>query len=119
MTGCEKYTFNSYERAFDNDIVGKWEWVESCGGFTGGCWYPASDHKEQVEFTSDYRYIRTVNGTKVFDISFTPGDSYENGNIKYFRITFNKEWNTIYWFLDKDTFQMPGGDFVEKFKRIK
>jgi hypothetical protein len=116
MSGCEKYSYDGY---FENEIIGKWEWVESCGGFTGGCWYPTADHKEQVEFTSNQRYIRTVNGIKTVDQSYTLGDSYERGNIKYFKISFNNEWNTVYWFLDKDTFEIPGGDFVEKFKRIK
>jgi hypothetical protein len=116
IIGCEK---DSYDGFYEYDIIGKWKWVESCGGFSGDCWYPTLNHREQVEFTSSHQYIRTINGIESFILTYTLGGSYESGGIKYYEISFSNGWSTVYWFIDKNTFEMPGGDFVEKFKRVK
>jgi hypothetical protein len=116
MTSCEKYSFDG---VYENGLIGKWEWIESCGGLIGGCWYPTIDDKEQIEFTSNHRYLRTLNGTRIFNEPYTLGDSYQSGNLKYYEISFNTKWSSVFWFDDKETLEMVGGDFVEKFKRIK
>jgi hypothetical protein len=116
ITGCEK---DSVVVPYENDLIGKWNWVESCGGYTGECWYPTVNHREQIEFTSSHIYIRTLNGIKSFISTYTLGGSYEIGGIKYYEISFTNGLSTVYWFIDQNTLEMPGGDFIEKFNRIK
>ena len=49
------------ETGIDNsELIGKWNWISSCGGFTGDCWYPSEDNYESVEFTNDL-YIKNGN----------------------------------------------------------
>ena len=67
------------ENAIDNsELIGKWNWVSSCGGFTGGCWYPSEDNYESVEFTNDL-YIKKNNGIVDTEINYSITDSHING----------------------------------------
>ena len=65
------------ETGIDNsELIGKWNWISSCGGFTGDCWYPSEDNYESVEFTNDL-YIKKNNGS-VKIIPFVKGYSTTN-----------------------------------------
>jgi hypothetical protein len=51
--GCKKD--NSYN--FSSSLIGKWSWVRSCGGFSGGCWTPQSaSERINLVFTPDSIY---------------------------------------------------------------
>ena len=113
FAGCEKTSYY-----YSESIVGKWEWTGSCGGFTGGCWYPDKDNQLMAEFTSDNRYIRYSNGIKTFEIKYSLGKTYDNGGTKSYEIIFSTGWETVFWFVNQNTLDLPGGDFVEEFKRI-
>jgi hypothetical protein len=116
LTSCEK---KSNDGSIANIIIGKWEWVKSCGGFTGGCWYPSVNNTKQVEFTSSHRYITSFNGTKTIDEPYSFGESHVDGNMKYYTLVLSDGWSTTFWFTSKDSLEMVGGDFVKSYNRIK
>jgi len=122
LPSCEKENYDS-----PKSIIGEWQWVKSCGGFTGGCWYPSENHKERAIFTANNKYLRYSNDDKVFECNFKLGSVKEVDEVKYFEISFissegktnSHEWSTEFWFTDGRYLNIPGGDFIEEFKRIK
>jgi hypothetical protein len=70
---------SSDENEIDNsELIGKWNWISSCGGFTGNCWYPSENNYESVEFTNN-AYIKRINGVLDTEINYTMTDTYMNG----------------------------------------
>ncbi len=69
---------NSYckqEKIDDGDcttkIIGKWNWIKSCGGFAGGCNTPESTHsKIVIEFTKDSVFKKYKNDTLLIETTF-------------------------------------------------
>jgi hypothetical protein len=120
--GCEKECYD-----YPECIVGEWQWIKSCGGFSGGCWYPDEDHQDRAVFTSDNKYYRYSNDEKILDYNYKIGTTREVDGIKYYEINFVPsegttgifEWSTEFWFSDKKYLNIPGGDFVEEFERLK
>ena len=105
------------ETGIDNsELIGKWNWISSCGGFTGDCWYPSEDNYESVEFTNDL-YIKKNNGSVNTEMNYSITDSHinridilyiielENGNMLRFR------------FIDSNL-NIEGGDFWKEYERI-
>jgi len=57
---------SSCEKEVEMSLLGRWEWIESCGGFAGGCFTPESrGEKITVEFRSDLTYRQFVNDTLI------------------------------------------------------
>ncbi|MBW1612601.1 MAG: hypothetical protein JRJ57_01230 [Deltaproteobacteria bacterium] len=122
LVSCEKDCYDCPEC-----IIGEWQWVKSCGGFTGGCWYPSDDHQERAVFTSDSKYYRYSNDELILDYNYQLGDTREVDGVKYYEITFVPaegttgiyEWSTEFWFTEQKILNIPGGDFIEEFERKK
>jgi len=74
-------------------IIGKWNWISTCGGVTGACGYPSEEYFYTIEFKDDSSFIKIINDDTIEETSYvvtevTPTDSYnlfhinlENGNI--------------------------------------
>lgn len=120
LISCDKEIISGPEEISSgkDELSGRWEWTGSCGGFTGGCWYPNENHRQQIEFKFGHIYIRTVNGVKTQQTEYSLAISYD-GTGKYYTITFGDGRKTHCWFSGKDTLNIVGGDFVETFKRIR
>ncbi len=108
----------------DNDInidntnlTGKWIWVSSCGGFTGGCWYPNEDNFESIEFKDGFIYIKKINGIIDTESNYIITDTIINGPDKLFKIEFQNGHNTYFRFID-DNLSIEGGDFWIEYSRI-
>ena len=57
---------NTYD---PNSIIGKWEWLYSLGGFSGGS-HPEENESVTLEFTEDSIGIRRVNNNVTFQKEF-------------------------------------------------
>jgi hypothetical protein len=99
---------------FNRKLMGKWDWIGSCGGFTGGCWYPDDSNRKQVEFTPAMQYTEIVNDTVTWNCPFALQDSTLSGETAIFRIGFECRNSTYIWFAG-DTLVIQGGDFVEEY----
>lgn len=63
ISSCEKET--------EPGILGRWQWIESCGGFAGGCFTPeSSGDRISIEFRSDLTYRQFVNDTLIRTCSY-------------------------------------------------
>jgi hypothetical protein len=109
---------NVIKNDFHKLFIGKWDWIGSCGGYTGGCWYPDSTNKLQVEFTSDMHYIQFHNDSVVNNFTYYFIDSFNNGETTIFEIGFSTDLKTFLWFSDGNL-NIQGGDFVEEYKKIR
>lgn len=118
--GCDKEALSGPEEISSgkDELSGKWEWIGSCGGFTGGCWYPNENHRQQIEFKSGHIFIRTVNGVRTQQTEYTLAISYDETG-KHYLLTFADGRKTNCWFSGRDILNIVGGDFVETFKRIR
>lgn len=119
--GCDREVLSGPEEISSgkDELSGKWEWIGSCGGFTGGCWYPNENHHQQIEFKFGNIYIRTVNRVKTIQTSYSITVSHEEGGIKYYKLAFGDGRETTCWFSGRDILNIVGGDFVETFRRIR
>ncbi|NSW95538.1 MAG: hypothetical protein HPY62_12595 [Bacteroidales bacterium] len=119
--GCEKEVLSGPEEISSgkDELSGKWEWIGSCGGFTGGCWYPNENHWQMIEFKPFNIYIRTLNGEKTEQANYSFTFSYESDGVKYYNLAFSDGRKTTCWFSGRNILNMVGGDFVESFRRIR
>lgn len=105
------------ETEIDNsELIGKWNWISSCGGFTGGCWYPSEDNYESVEFTNSL-YIQKINSVIDTEINYSITDSYINGTDILYIIEFQNGNTMRFRFID-DNLSIEGGDFWKEYERI-
>ena len=66
LNGCNKDEEKSYE---EKTISGVWNWIASCGGFTGQCSYPDKDNIKSIQITND-RFIQKTNGQITIDATY-------------------------------------------------
>jgi hypothetical protein len=105
------------ENTIDNsELIGKWNWVSSCGGFTGGCWYPNEDNYESVEFTNDL-YIKKNNDIVDTEINYSITDSYINGTDVLYIIELQNGNILRFRFIDSNL-SIAGGDFWKEYERM-
>ncbi len=101
---------------FHKRLIGKWNWTVSCGGFTGGCWYPNNNNSKQIEFDNSLRYIEKHNDSIINDFQYELLDHFINGNSIVYKIRFINNYDTYLWFANHKL-NIQGGDFVEEFIR--
>ena len=87
----------------NSELIGKWDWISSCGGFTGDCWYPSEDNYEIVEFTN--LLYKKNNGIIKTEINYSIIDSRINGNILRFKFI-------------NSNLSIESGDFWKEHKRV-
>lgn len=97
-------------------LVGTWDWVSSCGGFTGGCWYPSAQDVESVEFKTDWTYIKKVNDSIVLESKYIVDESRINGADVIYTIEFENRIKMPFRVI-KDTLSIQGGDFWKNYKK--
>lgn len=100
------------------ELIGKWRWLGSCGGFTGGCWYPDDNDHQQIEFTYDMRYIETHNDTITRRLNYLLLDSSKINKIERYAIRFNANYTTYFWY-NADTLNLQMGDVTNTYERVK
>jgi hypothetical protein len=103
---------------FHKKLIGKWNWISSCGGFTGGCSYPSEDNYEQIEFTYNMNYIEKHSDSIVRDYQYHFIGSLESGQDTIYEIGFENGYDTYYYFAG-DTLNIQGGDFWKEYERIE
>jgi hypothetical protein len=105
------------ETGIDNsELIGKWNWISSCGGFTGDCWYPSEDNYESVEFTNDL-YIKKNNGSVNTEMNYSITDSHINGTDILYIIELENGNMLRFRFIDSNL-NIEGGDFWKEYERI-
>jgi len=106
------------EAQIDNSkLIGKWNWISSCGGFTGGCWYPSVDNYESIEF-KDNIYIKKKNGVIDSEINYLITDNtHTNGTYMLYEIEFQDGNRMFFRFIGKNL-SIVGGDFWKEYERI-
>jgi len=94
------------ERDRDNydptSIIGKWEWIYSCGGIVG-CTYPVFGQTISLEFTTDSMMIEKINGNVMFESRFCiSGDTlkYLRGTNLEYRIEFHNDTLALLFITD-------------------
>jgi len=100
----------------NSELIGKWNWISSCGGLTGDCWYPSTDNYESIEFT-DNLYIKKNNGVIDTEINYSIIDTLISGIDEIFEIEF-QDGNRIRYRFINDNLSIEGGDFWKEYERI-
>lgn len=121
LLGCEKDRYDSQDC-----IIGEWRFISRCGGATGECSYADKKYPERAVFTSDNKYYRYINEYKTEDYNYQFGKTFDENGITSYEIYFvpstgtsTHNWPTRFWFSDNKYLNLVGGDFVDKFVRIK
>jgi len=112
------YACSSNDEKDTINIIGTWHWVSSCGGFTGGCWYPDVDNYESIEFNSDLVYIQKVNDLIVLQTRYLISDTIINGLDVVYTIEFDNGRNKRFRIIN-DTLSFEGGDFWKDYKKVE
>jgi hypothetical protein len=56
----------------NKDLIGRWQWKESCGGIAGMCYTPQlTDQKIIIEFTDDFLYREYYGDSLVNESSYS------------------------------------------------
>ena len=66
LNGCNKDEEESFE---EKTISGVWNWISSCGGFTGQCSYPDKNNIKSIQITND-RFIQKINEQIAIDATY-------------------------------------------------
>ena len=91
------------------------DWISSCGGFTGDCWYPSEDNYEIVEFTN--LLYKKNNGIIKTEINYSIIDSRINGNdILY--IAELENGNILRFKFINSNLSIESRDFWKEYKRV-
>src|SRR5512133_778481 len=99
---CEKETESNPDLGLNN-IQGTWNWTSTCGGLSGGCYYPTINHYSKMYFdTVSAIYIDTNFYDDTFNVilaeySLTKSDK-NNGSIlvkEHFEYTISILDNTL------------------------
>lgn len=97
-------------------LCGSWIWTGSCGGFTGGCWYPAEGEVQKIVITSDRTFSSYLNDSLVGKQSFTLTETHMNGDYEVTGLVFGTNPAQWFWFAGEELC-LQGGDFVETYER--
>ncbi|MFZ5942191.1 MAG: hypothetical protein ACOYXB_16610 [Bacteroidota bacterium] len=97
-------------------LSGTWILVQSCGGYTGQCWYPAEGTEQKIVITPDQQYREYLNDSLLSVRSFTLTEAYESGQTIIRGFVFGDNPPRWYWF-SNDHLNVQGGDFVSQYRR--
>jgi hypothetical protein len=104
------------EAVIDNsELLGKWTWISSCGGFTGGCWYPSVENYSSIEFTKNL-YIEKNNGVITAGINYAITDTYLNGTDLIYTLKLEDGLQIRLRFVNENL-SIEGGDFWKEYER--
>ena len=103
---------------FHRKLIGKWNWISSCGGFTGGFWYPSDDNYEEIEFDYNMNFTEKQNDSIVHVYNYDFIDSFVNGQDTIYEIGVENGYDTYYRFIG-DKLNIQGGDFWKEYVRIE
>lgn len=112
------FLINVVKDDFHKKLIGKWNWTSSCGGYTGGCWYPSKDNHEMIEFDNNMRYIAKYNNSVIMDFQYHIIESFVIGQDTIYEIGLENGYDTYYRFVG-DKLNIQGGDFWKEFERIE
>jgi len=102
---------------FHKKLIGRWNWIRNCGGYTGGCWYADENNKSLIEFTYDMHYIQSYNDSVIHDLIYHFIESFKVGETITYKIGFSDKFDTYLWFT-KDTLNIQQGDAVAEYEKI-
>jgi hypothetical protein len=114
--GCEK------EKQISSSlgIIGEWEWLSTCGGFTGLCSTPqTSNSTEKLVFTVDSMYYQYHNKAIVNSYRFHIVIKIPEPNDTIKILQINNTYQAFAIFHDTLSMSYIGADFGSLYKRIK
>ena len=100
-----------------SDLIGKWNWISTCGGITGACGYPSEDNYHSIEFRDDSTYIKISNGTLIEESSYSITETSVVDSYKFYKIDFEDGNSTACWVQD-DNLSMGGGELWSYYEKI-
>ena len=114
LTSCKKEETITYS----SRVVGQWEWLSTCGGFSGLCVTPQTTHVTiGLAFSQDSVYSEYQNDTLVASHSFSivrkPVDN------KYGALLIDSRYYNYLIYHDTLSFSPQGADFGSTYKRKK
>jgi hypothetical protein len=114
--GCEK------EKQINSSlsIIGEWEWLSTCGGFSGQCSTPqTSNSTEKLVFTVDSMYYQYQNNSLVNSNRFHIAIKIPEPNDTIKILQINNTYQAFAIFHDTLSMSFIGADFGSSYKRIK
>jgi hypothetical protein len=103
---------------FHRKLVGRWCLTSSCGGFTGGCWYPPNENYEMIEFDNSMWYVLQQNNQIISRLKYQLNGSFAGISVTIYKIRLESTHNT-YCYFSGDTLNIQGGDFWKAYKRSR
>ena len=99
------------------DLIGKWNWISTCGGITGECGYPSEDNFHSIEFKDESTYIKISNGILSEQSSFSIIETSVVDSYNLYIIDFDKGNSTICRVQD-DNLSMGSGTLLSYYERF-
>jgi hypothetical protein len=112
-----KLTIEVIQDDFRNKIIGKWKYIQTCGGYDGGCWDIYPNEILTVEFTEDMVYSKFINDDLIESHVYEFVDGWKSGESAIYAIQFDNDFTT-YYKLSDDSLDIQIGDTIEEFVRI-
>jgi hypothetical protein len=103
---------------YSSNLVGQWEWLSTCGGFSGICGTPQTSHVTiRLVFSQDSIYYLYQNDTlvdsRIFSIVRKPADYY------FGSLLIDSRYYNYLILHDTLSFSPEGADFGSTYKRKK
>jgi hypothetical protein len=103
---------------YSSNIVGEWDWLMTCGGFTGACGTPQTTNRTaKLVFSQDSIFYSYQNDSLTFSSNYSiirkPVD------YKFGSLLINNGYYDYFIIHDTLSFSPQGADFGSTYKRIK
>jgi len=104
------------DKYFEPDLIGKWNWTSTCGGFSGACLYPNSNESMKVEVTN-FKIVKKVNDSTLLNSQYTVKNKmiYEKFITQEMVLENGKVLRII---LTTDALEIENGDTWENYKKV-
>ena len=102
---------------YEQNLIGKWKWISTCGGYMNGCLYSDQDNVETIEFKTGEVYIQIVNGEIITKSNYTITDTIDTDSEKLFKLEF-KDGSQSYFFFVENNIRFQIGNSWKEYSRI-
>ncbi len=107
------------DKVLQDKFIGKWKYIQTCGGYDGGCWqsYPENDINI-VEFKDNMVYNHFVNDSlqETYEYQFIFGQ--KGDDVIGYLIGFGDAYETFCW-ISNNTLKIQDGDAAQQYDKIE
>ena len=100
-----------------SDLIGKWNWLSTCGGVTGECGYPSEENFHSIEFKDNSIYIRTTNESSIQETNYIVTENSIFNSYNLYKISFEDGNSDFFWVQDENLI-VGGGSLYIYYEKV-